>query len=198
MACRGGIRETQPERNRKCQSVSVGLKCPIVLAKTRLSPRAITPSSSLSPLKPVTATPSATPCAACSFPRWKGASIASIKLEGAVHEFGTLPGVTEDVTDIVLNLKKVLFKLPNRDPRVLFLNVTKDGPVTAGDIKLDAASRCSTPTRSSPRSTRSSASRARARSQSRPRLLQRGVQQASRAVHRRHRHRLAPSRPCAR
>ena len=68
----------------------------------------------------------------------EGASISSIKLEGAVHEFGTLPGVTEDVTDIVLNLKKVLFKLPNRDPRILFLNVTKEGPVTAGDIKLDA------------------------------------------------------------
>src|ERR1700739_1739852 len=68
----------------------------------------------------------------------EGAAISSLKLEGAVHEFGTLPGVTEDVTDIVLNLKKVLFKLPNRDPRVLFLNVTKEGPVTAGDIKLDA------------------------------------------------------------
>ena len=61
----------------------------------------------------------------------EGAAVASIKLEGAVHEFGTLPGVTEDVTDIVLNLKKVLFKLPNRDPRVLFLNVTKEGPITA-------------------------------------------------------------------
>jgi len=68
----------------------------------------------------------------------EGASIASIKLEGAVHEFGTLPGVVEDVTDIVLNLKKVLFKLPNREPRVLFLNITKEGTVTAGDIKLDA------------------------------------------------------------
>src|SRR5476651_2737855 len=68
----------------------------------------------------------------------EGAAVASIKLEGAVHEFGTLPGVTEDVTDIVLNLKKVLFKLPNRDPRVLFLNITKEGTVTAGDIKLDA------------------------------------------------------------
>src|ERR1700761_8195466 len=67
----------------------------------------------------------------------EGAAISSIKLEGAVHEFGTLGGVTEDVTDIVLNLKKVLFKLPNRDPRILFLNVTKEGPVTAGDIKLD-------------------------------------------------------------
>src|SRR5580698_5751778 len=68
----------------------------------------------------------------------EGAAISSIKLEGAVHEFGTLPNVVEDVTDIVLNLKKVLFKLPNRDPRVLFLNVTKEGTVTAGDIKLDA------------------------------------------------------------
>ncbi len=68
----------------------------------------------------------------------EGASISSIKLEGAVHEFATLPGVVEDVTDIVLNLKKVLFKLPNRDTRVLFLNVVKEGPVTAGDIKLDA------------------------------------------------------------
>ena len=68
----------------------------------------------------------------------EGAAVASVKLEGAVHEFGTLPGVTEDVTDIVLNLKKILFKLPNRDPRVLFLNITKEGTVTAGDIKLDA------------------------------------------------------------
>src|SRR5580698_7551188 len=68
----------------------------------------------------------------------EGAAISSIKLEGAVHEFGTLPHVVEDVTDIVLNLKKVLFKLPNRDTRVLFLNSTKEGTVTAGDIKLDA------------------------------------------------------------
>jgi DNA-directed RNA polymerase subunit alpha len=68
----------------------------------------------------------------------EGASISSVKIEGALHEFATLPGVVEDVTDIVLNLKKVLFKLPNRDTRILFLSVTKEGPVTAGDIKLDA------------------------------------------------------------
>jgi DNA-directed RNA polymerase subunit alpha len=68
----------------------------------------------------------------------EGAAIASVKIEGAMHEFQTLPGVVEDATDIVLNLKKVLFKLPNRDSRILFLNVTKEGPVTAGDIKLDA------------------------------------------------------------
>ena len=68
----------------------------------------------------------------------EGASIASVKIDGALHEFATLPGVVEDVTDIVLNLKKVLFKLPNRDTRTLFLSVTKEGSVTAGDIKLDA------------------------------------------------------------
>lgn len=68
----------------------------------------------------------------------EGAAITSIKIEGAMHEFATLPGVVEDVTDIVLNLKKVLFKLPNREPRVLFLSANKDGKVTAGDIKLDA------------------------------------------------------------
>ncbi len=42
----------------------------------------------------------------------EGAAVASIKLEGAVHEFGTLPGVTEDVTDIVLNLKKNPLQAP--------------------------------------------------------------------------------------
>jgi DNA-directed RNA polymerase subunit alpha len=68
----------------------------------------------------------------------EGAAISSIKIEGALHEFATLPGVVEDVTDIVLNLKKILFKLPNRDTRTFFLSVNKEGAVTAGDIKLDA------------------------------------------------------------
>ncbi|MFQ3670095.1 MAG: DNA-directed RNA polymerase subunit alpha, partial [Verrucomicrobiia bacterium] len=68
----------------------------------------------------------------------EGASITTAKIEGALHEFGTIPGVVEDVTEIVLNLKKILFKLPTRDPRVIFLNVTKEGEVTAGDITLDA------------------------------------------------------------
>jgi DNA-directed RNA polymerase subunit alpha len=68
----------------------------------------------------------------------EGSAISSVKIEGAQHEFATLPGVVEDVTDIVLNLKKLLFKLPNRETRTLFLNVNKEGEVTAGDIKLDA------------------------------------------------------------
>lgn len=68
----------------------------------------------------------------------EGAAITSVKIEGVLHEFATLPDVVQDVTEIVLNLKKVLFKLPNRDPRTLYLNVNKEGDITAGDITLDA------------------------------------------------------------
>jgi DNA-directed RNA polymerase subunit alpha len=68
----------------------------------------------------------------------EGAAISSCKIEGAMHEFCTLPGVVEDVTDIILNLKKVLFKFPNREPRTFYLNVTKEGLVLAGDIRTDA------------------------------------------------------------
>ncbi len=65
----------------------------------------------------------------------EGAAITSIKLEGALHEFSTIPGVREDVTDIILNLKQVKFVSHSREPQTLFLKVTnREGPVTAGDI----------------------------------------------------------------
>lgn len=67
----------------------------------------------------------------------EGAAISSIKIEGASHEFMAVPGVVEDVTDIVLNLKKVLLKSHSREPHVVYLSVNKEGPVTAGDIKSD-------------------------------------------------------------
>src|ERR1051325_3726353 len=57
----------------------------------------------------------------------EGAAITSVKLDGAQHEFATIDGVVEDVTDIVLNLKKVLFKAHTRDPQMLLLSVNKDG-----------------------------------------------------------------------
>src|SRR5438128_12614778 len=66
----------------------------------------------------------------------EGAAITSIKLDGAMHEFTTIEGVVEDVTDIILNLKKVLFKAQTRDSQTLLLSAQKDGAVTAGDIKL--------------------------------------------------------------
>src|SRR6476469_1230981 len=67
----------------------------------------------------------------------EGAAITSIKIDGAMHEFTTVDGVVEDVTDIILNLKKVLLKSQPRDPQNVLLSVHKEGSVTAGDIKLN-------------------------------------------------------------
>ena len=67
----------------------------------------------------------------------EGAAITSIKIDGAMHEFTTIEGVVEDVTDIILNLKKILFKAHSRETQALLLSVNKEGPVTAGDIKLN-------------------------------------------------------------
>src|SRR6201988_872082 len=67
----------------------------------------------------------------------EGAAITAAKITGAQHEFATLPGVVEDLTDIVLNLKKVKFKLDGEDhePKKLSLIVNKEGEVTAGEIQ---------------------------------------------------------------
>ncbi len=69
----------------------------------------------------------------------EGAAITSVKIRGAEHEFSTLPGVLEDVVQIVLNLKKVRFKHHSdaKEPRLLSISVDKEGAVTAGDIKDD-------------------------------------------------------------
>jgi DNA-directed RNA polymerase subunit alpha len=69
----------------------------------------------------------------------EGAAISSVKIDGALHEFCTLPGVVEDVTDIVLNLKKVLLKSFSREPRKVRIKVEGPGTVTAGDIETDGA-----------------------------------------------------------
>ncbi|MGB9157387.1 MAG: DNA-directed RNA polymerase subunit alpha, partial [Chthoniobacterales bacterium] len=66
----------------------------------------------------------------------EGAAITAVKITGAQHEFATLPGVVEDVTDIVLNLKRIKFKATDHEPRKLSLSVNKEGEVTAGDIQL--------------------------------------------------------------
>jgi len=67
----------------------------------------------------------------------EGAAITSMKVDGAMHEFATIDGLVEDVTDIVLNLKKIKFKAHTRDPQTLLLSVNKDGAVTAADIQLN-------------------------------------------------------------
>ncbi|MFM8763457.1 MAG: DNA-directed RNA polymerase subunit alpha [Spartobacteria bacterium] len=65
----------------------------------------------------------------------EGAAITSVKIEGVQHEFSTLPGVVEDVVDIILNLKKIKFKAHDHEPRTLKLAVNKEGVITAGDIQ---------------------------------------------------------------
>src|SRR5215210_3771218 len=65
----------------------------------------------------------------------EGAAITSVRINGAQHEFGTLPHVVEDVTEIVLNLKKVKFKAHDHDVRTLQIAVNKEGGITAGDIQ---------------------------------------------------------------
>jgi len=67
----------------------------------------------------------------------EGAAITSVKIDGAMHEFAVIEGVVEDVTEIVLNLKKVKFKASTRDSQTLLLSVNKDGAVTAADIQLN-------------------------------------------------------------
>jgi DNA-directed RNA polymerase subunit alpha len=66
----------------------------------------------------------------------EGAAITAVQITGAQHEFATLPGVVEDVTDIVLNLKQVKFKADDHEPRKLSLTVNKEGEVRAGDIQV--------------------------------------------------------------
>lgn len=69
----------------------------------------------------------------------EGAALASIRIQGAEHEFCHLPNCVEDVTDIVLNLKKVLLRLYTRQPKSFRIQVQGPGEVTAGDIQTDAS-----------------------------------------------------------
>ena len=68
----------------------------------------------------------------------QGASIVSVKIEGVLHELTTIPGVLEDVSDVILNLKEVRLKLHDHQPRTVRINVSGSHKVTAADIITDA------------------------------------------------------------
>jgi DNA-directed RNA polymerase subunit alpha len=68
----------------------------------------------------------------------EGAAISSVKIEGVQHEFQTIDGVVEDVTDIILNLKKILVISHKKESVNLMIDVTRKGEVTAADIQGDA------------------------------------------------------------
>jgi DNA-directed RNA polymerase subunit alpha len=67
-----------------------------------------------------------------------GSAISSVKIDGVLHEFQTIEGVVEDVTTIILNLKQVVVKNHSKEMKVVRINATTEGPVTAGDIDHDA------------------------------------------------------------
>lgn len=67
-----------------------------------------------------------------------GAAVTSVKIDGVLHEFSTIPGVVEDVTDIILNLKMLALKLQSDEPQVIYLEASGEGEVTAGDIQLNS------------------------------------------------------------
>jgi len=67
-----------------------------------------------------------------------GAAIVSAKIDGVQHEYSTIPGVVEDVTDIILNLKKVRLKVIGDEPKRMYIEAKGEGEVKAGDIEHDA------------------------------------------------------------
>jgi DNA-directed RNA polymerase subunit alpha len=67
-----------------------------------------------------------------------GAAVTYVKIDGVLHEFSTLPGVVEDTTNLLLNLKGLPIKLDSEDPKVLMLHVSGEREVTAADIAPDA------------------------------------------------------------
>ena len=67
-----------------------------------------------------------------------GVAVTSIKIDGVLHEFTSMPGVLEDVTEIVLNVKGITAKLHCPGPKTVVIDVTGDHDITAGDIKQDS------------------------------------------------------------
>jgi len=65
-----------------------------------------------------------------------GAAVTSVRFDGVLHEFSTIPGVMEDVTDVILNLKQLSIRLHTDEPQVMRLEAEGSGEVTASDIKF--------------------------------------------------------------
>ena len=67
----------------------------------------------------------------------EGAAVTSLKIEGVQHEFTTIPGVVEDVAEIILNVKKIVLRMDSEQVKSFKLEARKKGEVTAGDLKTD-------------------------------------------------------------
>ena len=67
----------------------------------------------------------------------EGAAVTAIKINGVLHEFSAIPGVLEDVTQIILNVKQIVLRSHSREPKTVAIEKDKKGPVTAGDLQVD-------------------------------------------------------------
>src|ERR1700749_1874381 len=67
----------------------------------------------------------------------EGAAVTAVKMEGVLHEFQSIPGVVEDATDIILNLKQIPFKLAGDAPKAIYLRADQPGVITSGMIEAD-------------------------------------------------------------
>ena len=67
----------------------------------------------------------------------EGAAVTAVKIEGVMHEFQSIPGVVEDATDIILNLKQVPFKMNGDGPKAIYLKTDQAGVITSGMIEAD-------------------------------------------------------------
>ena len=67
-----------------------------------------------------------------------GTAVTSIRIAGVQHEFSTIPGVKEDVTEIVMNIKRIIARLHSDEPKTVYIEASGECEVTAGDIKADS------------------------------------------------------------
>lgn len=67
----------------------------------------------------------------------EGAALTAVKIDGVLHEFSSIPGVREDVTDIIMNLRQIPLILHSGEPKTLHLEATEEGKIKSGDFKPD-------------------------------------------------------------
>ena len=67
-----------------------------------------------------------------------GTAVTTVKIAGIQHEFSTIPGVKEDVTEIILNIKQIIARLHSQRTKTIYIEASGEGVVTAGDVKLDS------------------------------------------------------------
>ncbi len=94
--------------------------------------------SGLSPLNADSAPPIGNALRRVLLSSIEGAAVTAVKIDGVLHEFQSIPGVVEDATDIILNLKQIPFKLSGDAPKAIYLRADQPGIVTSGMIEADA------------------------------------------------------------